>query len=199
MSEFKYLGVILNKELEFTRQMNENLKRANHKIYLLSKFRSFLDKKMALNLYKTMVLPFIEFANAMLLGSSVKDKKRAQKMQNRGLRLALGRNKYYSTVLLQQEAKMTSWESRAFLSLNRLMFKYKFNEDFIQDNTISTRLYEGTVFKLERPNSSGFRRSISYLGRKSWNELPSYLRSIDVFDCFKVLLRGHYRENFVAS
>lgn len=120
-------------------------------------------------------------------------------MQNRGLRLALGRNRYYSTSLLQQEAKLSSWETRAFLSLNRLMFKYKFNDSFIQDNTISTRLYEGTVFKLERPNSSAFRRSISYLGRKSWNELPSYLRSIDDFNCFKVLLKGHYRTNSTNS
>lgn len=155
VTEFNYLGVTLDCNLEFTKQMNNNIRRANHKIYLLSKFRCYLDEKMALNLYKAMVLPHVEFCNALLLGCSEKEKKKIQKTQNRGLKVALKRDRLYSTTLLHQEAGMLSWEARAFMALNRLMFKYKYNGEFLQDKLVKmTRQAAGTLYKVDKPNSS---------------------------------------------
>lgn len=96
VTEFNYLGVILQNTLEFTKQISSNIRRANHKNYLLSKFRGYLDDKMALNLYKAMVLPHIEFCNALLLGCS-------EKTQNRGLKMTLKKDRLYGTDKLHQE------------------------------------------------------------------------------------------------
>lgn len=79
------------------------------------------------------------------------------------------------------------------MALNRLIFQYKYKEEFLQDQTIMTRQLNGTVYKVDRPNSSGYRRSVSYIGRKAWNERPSYLRAVHDYECLKTLLKGHYR------
>lgn len=53
----------------------------------------------ALNLFKTKVLPYIEFANGLLLGCNESEKIKLQKVQNKGLKLALQRNRFYETKL----------------------------------------------------------------------------------------------------
>lgn len=175
---FKYLGVLFDSNLNFNEQMNKNLKNVNHKLYLLTKIRKNLDDRTMLNLCKTMVLPYLEFVNTILLGCPVKLKKKAQRVQNKSLRLALRSNRYYDTEFLHKEARMDAWETRAMLALNRLMFKYKNETGYLNDCNRRTRLSEGTV---------------SFLSRKYWNDLPAYLRSVADYECFKVLLRGHFR------
>lgn len=113
-------------------------------------------------------------------------------MQNKGLKVALHKNRFYITTPLHQEAGTASWESRALILLNRLMIKFIFKEDFLQDNLFSTRQSNGTLYKLDEPNLSAYRSLVSYISRKSWNELPSYLRMTKDFECFKTLLKGHY-------
>lgn len=173
--------------------MKRNLKSANHKLYFLSKVRKNLDNRTTLNLFKTMVLPYLEFANTVLIGCTSKLKKKAQRIQNKGLRFSLQKNRYYSTELIHKEAKMELWETRALLASNRLMFKYKQESSYLLDHNINTRQTDGTVYFNDRPNSSMYRNCVSYLSRKSWNELPSYLRTVADYDCFKVLIKGHYR------
>lgn len=113
-----------------------------------------------------MVLPYLEFYSPMLIGCSEKQKKRIQKVQNRGLKIALKKDRFYGAVLLHNEAGMQLWESRAFMALNRLMFKYKFNDEFLLDPAVMTRQAAGTLYKLDKPNSSTYRNSYIIYGKK---------------------------------
>lgn len=68
VSEFKYLGVLIESSLKFSSQMDANLKKANYKMYLFRKIRPCIDNSTAVTLFKTMLLPYVEFANVFLLG-----------------------------------------------------------------------------------------------------------------------------------
>lgn len=85
------------------------------------------------------------------------------------------------------------------MALNRLMFKYKYNEEFLLDPVVRTRQATGTLYKVDKPNSSHYSKSVSYMGRKLWNDLPPYLRAMDDYDGFKVLLKGHYRSKSLGN
>lgn len=150
-------------------QLDKNVKKANQKIYLLRKIRNNLDNDSTLKMFKTMVLPYIEFASVLFSGCTEKDEIRLQRVQNKGLKLSLNKNWYYDTKLLHKEANLANWETRTHIVLNRLMFKYKYNENFVDDRRLHTGSHGGTLFKLERPNSTHFIRSLSYSIRQSWN------------------------------
>lgn len=77
----------------------------------MRKIRNNLDNETALLLFKSMVLPYAEFANCLLLGCIEHDKIRIQRAQNKGLKLALNKNRFYSSKILHKDANLASWET----------------------------------------------------------------------------------------
>lgn len=63
---FLYLGITIEESLNFKEQINTNLKKGNHKVYLMRKIRGSLDTQTALLLlFKATVLPYVEYANCL--------------------------------------------------------------------------------------------------------------------------------------
>lgn len=119
-----------------------------------------------------------------------------QRLQNKGLKLATGRDKFYPTKELHKECGLAAWEQRSMIALNRLMYKYKYSEDFVSQSLNPTRAYDGPIFKMDKPNSDQYARSVSYGARKLWNELPFFLCCIDDANTFRVLIRAHYYNSY---
>lgn len=65
---FSYFGVVIDKHLKMDIHLRNCLKRTYGKLYVLGKIRSRLDKISALNLFKCMVLPYIEYGNSFFVG-----------------------------------------------------------------------------------------------------------------------------------
>ena len=57
---YKYLGFILDDQLNFNKHVNEMIKIVSHKLYLLSRIRIYLNKKASNIIFKTMVLSIME-------------------------------------------------------------------------------------------------------------------------------------------
>lgn len=104
----------------------------------------------------------------------------------------MGRDRRYSTNELHRESKLISWEYRTRISIVRLIFKHKYNEDLLATNT-DTRLHGGPVFSMDRPRSDYYRRSISYESRRLWNALPVDIRNIDDYNMFKLRIKRYYK------
>lgn len=75
--------VLFNDRLKLDVHLNNCIRRAYSKIYMLSKLCVYMDKNSALNLFKTMVLPYIEYGNSFLLGSDLASRNILQRTQNR--------------------------------------------------------------------------------------------------------------------
>ena len=58
VSTYKYLGVHLDQTLNFKYHTELLLKLINHKLYMFSKIRKYLNVTSALEIYKTMILPY---------------------------------------------------------------------------------------------------------------------------------------------
>lgn len=196
LSEFKYLGVHIDGTLKFTKQIESNINKGNQKLFLFRKIRTNLDYKSAIILYKTMIMPYLEFCNVLLIGCNEREKIKLQQVQNKGLKIATCKDKYFPTIELHRECGLASWETRAFTALNRLMFKYKFHEDFIVQSSVMTRAFTGTIIQMDRPYSSNFVSSVSYVARKGWNDLPSNLCSIETRETFNVLLKTLFKNMY---
>lgn len=105
-------------------------------------------------------------------------------------------DKYYPTLELHRVCGLAAWETRAFTALNRLMFKYKHDEEQIVHGSIMTRASMGPAFQMDRPFSSNFASSVSYVARKCWNDLPSNLRCIEAKYTFDILVKAHYKDMY---
>lgn len=204
VNTFKYLGVTMDTKLRFSSHANTCRGSATSKIYMLNRFKEYMPVDKGLLVFKTMVLPYLEYGNVFLLNCTDAEKTKLQRTQNRGLKIVMKRDKFYCTKLLHKEAGLAAWEVRARLAGMRLMFKFKtlFPEALISRQldvtngservTRTTRASSGPRFVMEQPKSSRFVNSISYTLRNEWNLLPEYLRRIDDYDHFKLASKNHY-------
>ena len=92
VSEYKYLGIVLDKNLTFTKHIKYIHGLAAHKIYLLSKIRPCINQSTAMKIYKTKILPYFDQGDILYMDAFNKDVDKLQKLQNRALRICLNSN-----------------------------------------------------------------------------------------------------------
>lgn len=194
VDSFTYLGIKIDRGLRMKLHLNSCVKRAYGKLFMLGKIRRYMDKKTSLNLFKCMVLPYIEYGNSFLLGSDKASLVKLQRIQNKGLTIVLGRDIRHITDILHKEAGLASWEVRAHICLMRLMFKYKFCAEYLIGTYTgsATRAQDGPLFMLDKLSNDRYRRSSSYISRKEWNSLPAYIHCINDHKKFKYEIRLFY-------
>lgn len=153
----KYMGILLDVKLKLTSQLSRNTHNANNKLHLFKNIRHCLAQTSTLIVFKSMVLCFIEFGNALLLGCNEVDINKIQRAQNKGLRIALGRDRMYRTCLLYTDVRLAEWRVRARITLNKLMFKCKDSVSFIEDfsSRPQTRIVGGPIMCIDRPRNYG--------------------------------------------
>lgn len=91
VSSFKYLGTWIDNKLKINVHLDACIRNANHKSHMLRIIRNCLDFKTANLVHKTMVLPVIEYGNCFLLGCTLAEKTKIQRIQNKGLKIAASR------------------------------------------------------------------------------------------------------------
>ena len=64
---YKYLGFILDDQLNFNKHITEMIKLVSHKLYLLSRIRKYLTGNASLIIFKTMILSLIELVKIILV------------------------------------------------------------------------------------------------------------------------------------
>ena len=79
VSTYKYLGIILDLNLTFTSHLQQTLNIISHKCLLLSKLRKYIDTFTAVTLYKSMILPIMEYGSVIYGGARGKP---IQKLHN---------------------------------------------------------------------------------------------------------------------
>ena len=127
VSSYKYLGITLDMNLNFNKHLENCIKLISHKAYLLSKIRQYINESTAVTIYKTMVLPIIEYGNILYEGANQKALSDLQTAQNRILRICLQENRLANVVLLHQRCKISELKERRLMHLNLFMYKQKKN------------------------------------------------------------------------
>ena len=82
---YHYLGVDLDRHLSFEKMIDATFNKANRKLYLLKKIRPYITNGVAAQVYKTHVLPMLDYAD-FLTDSCIKSKvKNLDKIQKRAI------------------------------------------------------------------------------------------------------------------
>ena len=122
VNNFSYLGIVLDNKLQFNDHIKNNIKKAGHKVYMLSRIRQYIDTHTALTIFKAMILPYIEYGNIFNGTCNEAYQHKLQVIQNSGLKIALSRNILYRTVDLHIEAKLLPCKYRRLIMLQKTTF-----------------------------------------------------------------------------
>lgn len=196
---YRYLGMDLDEHLKFDKLYDNALNKARTKMFTLLKLRKYVDAKIALQIYKTYVLPIIEFGLLFMDNYYVRQIARLQKIQNKCLRICYGKPKMSPSFPLHTRAKLLPLRMRRKCQLLCLMNKKLIKEDgtFVIERRKRNSSRRGVMVEIELPKSERFKKSLAYDGPLSWNSLPQSCKVSHIPDCFKKNIKQYYLSMFL--
>ena len=185
---YKYLGFILDDQLNFNKHMNEMINTVSHKLYLLSRIRRYLTNEACILIFKTMVLSVMEYGDIIYAGTSKINLDKIDRLFYRGLRICNANNVAKNKNQLCMDCNISTLENRRNVHLLLFMHKQCSKTELLKQTNVRTRLHKAPVFKTYKPNNEKARQNILYRGANAWNKLPSIDRNSD-FNTFKLKLK----------
>ena len=182
---YKYLGIHLDQTLNFKYHTDNLLRVINHKLYMFSKIRRFLNDRSALTIYKTMILPYFDYGDIAFMSSKIPEIRKLDNNHIRGLRICFKTQGKIDDIELFKKGKISNLENRRKVHLRNFMFKNKQKCIDTSKNVIVTRENSGPKFKVLKPNCEAFKRNVYYAGAVDWNNLIAEKRNIEHYHVFK--------------
>ena len=96
-----------------------------HWVLLLSKITKYIDKRQAITIFKSTIMPYFDYGDIFLIRVQKKTQDMLQKLHNRALRLVLNRDSRHTVWELHDEASTPMLEMMRACHLKNLMHKRK--------------------------------------------------------------------------
>lgn len=191
VSEYTYLGFVLDENLTFVSHINRLINSSTVKVFTLSKIRRYINSETAVVIFKSFILPRLEYGDVFCCGVPKKLLYKIQIVMNKALRICYRSKREDSNYHNHLKAKVMPLHLRRKCSILRLMHSVVSNRGTVDENTQSQSSYRQTraskypKLACEFPKTESFRRSISYTGPQYWERLPGRLKCIPILKSFK--------------
>ena len=107
--------------------LDSTIAKVNCRLVTFAKVRKFMDKMTSSLVYKQTILPYFDYIS-LITESCIKRKiKKLQPLQNKAVKIIMGRNNYVSTedmMLLHKELKLEMLSTRRKRFMLNFVFKY---------------------------------------------------------------------------
>ena len=121
---FKYLGLVLDPMLSFNQQIKNVANIVTHKMFMLTKIWRYLNNKSMLCIYKSMVLPYFDYVDVVVLNASTFLLGKLQSLQERCLRICLNVHDKNNVNDLHNRADVTKFgDRRVIMHVNKFMYR----------------------------------------------------------------------------
>ncbi len=197
VTHFKYLGMIIDENLLWDVHIEKLYSKTCQKLGAVRKSRNCLNEKTALILYKSLVLPHIDYGDVVYSTANKDLLDKLQKIQNRACRIICKGSRYDSATELHQRLNLPKLKDRAELNLSLLCHKSVYSNGDITglsryfiplenlDRARVTRaLYDKSVVVPFVCTATG-RKAFEFRGPTKWNNIPASQRQIEKFEQFK--------------
>lgn len=204
VTEFKYLGVIIDQHLKFSSHANYVIKKVSKKVYFLCRISSFLSEWSKLLVYKTIIAPHFIYCPTILFMFNNSEFYSLQKIQNKALRSILNCNSYTSIRFMLEQVEILS--VRQIIMLNVFIFLFK-----LLNNMLPTHLLEycsfindihdyntrnNQNFYVERSNTNYGQNHLFNKGLRLYNDLPQEIKNSPTIIMFKIKCTVYVRERW---
>ena len=187
---YKYLGFTLDATLSFGCHVNNISRLIAYKANLLSKVRKFLSESTALKIYKTMIVPYLDYGDVIYNSANQEGLEKLQRLQNRCLKICMNFNARHNTKDLHVSTNTPMLKVRRECHINNFMFAKVQKGHLVDDRDIPTRAHDAPMCKVKVPKIETYKRSVEYAGAVRWNSLPVNIRNTDDLAKFKRLQKN---------
>lgn len=206
VNEFKYLGVVIDRELKFKQHVNQLIKKISFKIRYLSRCSRYLTKWTKTIIFNSLILPHFTYCSSILYILGQNERNRFQKLQNRSMRIILSCSKLTPISEMLNNLKWLSVK-HSFL-YHSLVFIFKIKNGLAPVYLQNKILYNHNIhkyntrhrdnFHITSVNNTKAQNSVFFRGLKDYNELPENLKSITSLNNFKKALKYYIFSNIQA-
>lgn len=189
----KVLGIHIDNELNWDKQVNAVNKRAKLAVRNLNRVNQLLPLKSSLLLYNSLVASHLNYADTVWGGCGSKNKNKLQRTQNAAVKSMLGMRKYDSASEALKKAHLLPLEEKRKIHEGVYVHKAlkgnlplavcrQFQQQQSQMNNRSTNRKILTIpkHKTEKYKNSPFYRTIS-----TWNNIPQSIKDSETTTTFK--------------
>ena len=162
VNDYVYLGIKLDNKFTFELHANECCRHVVHKNYVLSKIRRYISTTQALNIYKSMILPYFSYGDVFMHNLSARTYDRMQKLQNKSLRICLQRQNRCNVRQLHKDSDVNYLDQRRDVNLLNFMYKRRENDVLLYRGPRVLRRYEADIFLEHQSNNITFESSVVY-------------------------------------
>ena len=198
VDSFKYLGVVLDRTLSFSKHIEHIATKVNCRIAMLGRASKYLPKHLLLTLYKSLALPYMDYCDTVWDSCSCQLKNRLQILQNRALRIINKSNRYTPISELHNLSNILTLQQRRNLHSHVFMYKATHN---LMPEYITSKFHKVSEIHSHNTRTS-FNNSLyvqpsrlnigkgrmTHRGAVAWNSLPLDIRNAPSLSCFKVWL-----------
>ena len=104
----RYLGFCLDSSLPYKPQVNAIIKKVMRKKIVLSKIMPLLNADVTLQIYKPLILPYVDYCDVVYQAACPNDLDKLQRLQNKCLKTCLGMHRLRETNQVHAMAKGSS-------------------------------------------------------------------------------------------
>jgi len=207
VENIKYLGVMIDKNLDFKNHIKYIQNKMSKKVFFLIRAGKHLSTYAKLLIYKTIIIPQIDYCATLLLSIPKYMIQELQIIQNRAMRIILKCNRYTPiTLMLNNLSEFSVHQKILYKSVefiykirNKMLPQYlqknlTFVRDIHQHNTRNRENYAVQTFNSTNKNNTLFAKGI-----KIFNDLPNDLKNCKHFKQFKILLRLYILEQYIYT
>lgn len=127
VDEMKYLGVIVDKKLNFRANTEYISKKISKKVAMLRRLKNRLDTETRLVLFKSIIAPHYDYCSTILFLATNQEIDQLQKLQNRAMRIILNAGPLEHIKDMLNKCNLLSVKQRIYFNVLKFMFKIKRN------------------------------------------------------------------------
>lgn len=202
VKEFKYLGVIIDEHLTFSKQAEYITSKIARKVNVLGRMRRTLSQWSKTTLYKTLIMPHFNYCPTILFLLNNSEIETMQKRQNQALRVILDTNRYTSIKSMLDATGILS--VRQSICLNTLIFIFKMVHGLLPGHLLENCISVRTIHNYETRNADNFyirrvprtsdQKNLFHKGLKLYNELPNNVKDCQTLQQFRKNCLKHVKD-----
>ncbi len=199
VTQYKYLGIIIDNELKFEKHIDYLCKKISKKIGFLARVGRCLSLQTRKIIYNTIVLPHFTYGSTILFMANKTDLQRLQRLQNRGMRTILKCDFLTSTKFMLNTLEWLNVEQ--LVEFNTLILIYKIKNNMVPDYlNILTKFEQVHDFNtrgkaniiLEHVNKEATHKSPFHRGITVFNKLEKRIKDASSLKKIKQELKTYY-------
>ena len=139
-----------------------------------------------------MVLPLFEYGGVFLGSYTEAQRTKLHRLPNQALRIIYKQDNHVNLCNLHNNAKLLPLNLRREIALIKIMFSKVHDSHGMQIKKLTTRVHDGPIILILKPNSSKYLKSIAYMGPVTWNQLKPDTRCIVNKSSFMRAIKSSY-------